>query len=382
MTKMRVGLKVYSNDWYLKYNLSYTQAADLLSEWGVNFVIAQSKVLPMPDTAVKSEVPPELMERYQSYDDVKFREALRKNNIEYWATTLFFMDRVALEENPTYKAYGENGKPMQQIDWYEGIPPTMQKHVDFKSSLYENAVRILQPDGIHFGFMRWPQFWELWMPEHKRSELIEYSFDKISLKRFMEDRNVDLPSLEAYQAAEWIKANAYAEWVDWKCDVVRLVIKQVKDNCAAIKSDIKTALNTVPFGKADYDNAEEQVYGQSFEKLSGVIDLFEVMAYHQILKRPVEWIPQIGREVKARSERTTVCTLQGEPLYTEGMHASYGRKTSIDIAEFQSAVEAVVNEPSIDGLVLFTWADLLKQVYVDKDTRKVDILKAAARARG
>lgn len=220
------------------------------------------------------------------------------------------------------------------------------------------------------------------MPEHKRSELIEYSFDKISLKRFMEDRNVDLPSLDAYQAAEWIKANAYTEWVDWKCDVVRLVIKQVKDNCAAIKSDIKTALNTVPFGKADYDNAEEQVYGQSFEKLSGVIDLFEVMAYHQILKRPVEWIPQIGREVKARSERTTVCTLQGEPLYNEGMHASYGRKTSIDIAEFQSAVEAVVAEPSIDGLVLFTWADLLKQVYVDKDTRKVDILKAAARARG
>ena len=80
---MKIGLKVYSNDWYLKYNLSYTQAADLLSEWGVNFIIAQSKVLPMPDTAVKSEVPPELMDRYLAYDDVKFREALSKNDIEY-----------------------------------------------------------------------------------------------------------------------------------------------------------------------------------------------------------------------------------------------------------------------------------------------------------
>ncbi len=163
---------------------------------------------------------------------------------------------------------------------------------------------------------------------------------------------------------------------------MRLVIKQVKDRCAAIKGDIKTALNTVPFGKKDYENAEEEVYGQSPEKLADVIDLFEVMAYHQILKRPVEWIPRIGQEIKSRSNQTTVCTLQGEALYNEGMHASYGRKADIEIAEFERAVEAVVAEPAVDGLVLFTWADLLKQVYVDKDTRKVDILRAAARARG
>jgi len=380
--KMKIGLKVYSNDWYLKYNLSYTQAADLLSEWGVNFIIAQSKVLPMPDTAVKSEVPPELMDRYLAYDDVKFREALSKNDIEYWATTLFFMDRVALESNPSYKAYGDDGKPMQQIDWYEGIPPTMQKHVDYKCGLYEDAVRILQPDGIHFGFMRWPQFWELWMPEHKRSDFIEYSFDKVSLKRFMQDRNLKVPDLDAYKAAEWIKQNAYDKWVDWKCGVVCAVIKQVKDACSKIKPDIKTALNTVPFGKNDYENTEEEVFGQSFEKLSDVIDLFEVMTYHQILKRPVDWIAEIGREVKLRSERTTVCTLQGEPLYLDGMHASYGRKQTIDIKEFESAVATVVNEKTIDGLVLFTWADLLKQVYVNQDNRKVDILKAAARGRG
>ena len=182
MTKMKVGLKVYSNDWYLKYNLSYTQAADLLCDWGVNFIISQSKVLPMPDTAVKSEVPPEYAERYSSYDDVKFRRALADKEIEYWATTLFFMDRDALDKNPVYKAFGSDGNPMDQIDWYEGIPPTMQKHVIQKCKLYEEAVRILQPDGIHFGFMRWPQFWELWMPEQKREDFIEYSFDKISLR--------------------------------------------------------------------------------------------------------------------------------------------------------------------------------------------------------
>lgn len=381
MAKFKVGLKVYSNDWYLKYNLSYQQAADLLKEWGVDFIIAQSKVLPMPDTAVKSEVPAELAERYAAYDDREFRRALAGNEIEYWATTLFFMDRVQLEKHPEYKAIGKDGKPMQQIDWYEGIPPTMQEHVDYKCGLYKEATRILQPDGIHFGFMRWPQFWELWMPEHKHSDFVEYSFDQISLNRFQEARDIHLPSLEPQKAALWIGKNAREEWVDWKCDVVRDVIKQVKDTCAELKIDIRASLNTVPFGKNDYQNAEEEVYGQSFEKLADVIDMFEVMAYHQILMRPVDWIAAIGEEVKTRSGKTTVCTLQGDPLYLDGMHASYNRKKSIDIDEFEKAVQAVVDTSCIDGMVLFTWADLLKQVYVDHDPRKVDILKAASAAR-
>ena len=257
----------------------------------------------------------------------------------------------------------------------------MQKHVIQKCKLYEEAVRILQPDGIHFGFMRWPQFWELWMPEQKREDFIEYSFDKISLSQFQEERNITLPSLDPLQAAQWINKHARDEWTDWKCDVVYNVIKQVKGACSAHKIDIRTSINTVPFGKADYENAEEEVYGQSFEKLSSVIDMFEVMAYHQILKRPVDWIARIGKEVRSRSGKTTVCTLQSDPLYLDGMHTSYERKRTIDIEEFESAVEAVVNETSIDGIVFFTWSDLLKQVYEDHDSRKVDILKAAARAR-
>ena len=82
MALFEVGMKVYSNDWYLKYNLSYEEAARTLKDWGVSFVLAQSRTLPMVDTAVKSEVPPELAERYSTYDDRKFRDALAKEGIE------------------------------------------------------------------------------------------------------------------------------------------------------------------------------------------------------------------------------------------------------------------------------------------------------------
>src|SRR5580658_8632126 len=85
-----VGMKSYDNDWYLRFNLSYDAAAALLSDWGVTFVIAQSRALPMPDSAVKSEVRPELKERFASYDDRKFRDALARRCILYIATCAMF----------------------------------------------------------------------------------------------------------------------------------------------------------------------------------------------------------------------------------------------------------------------------------------------------
>ena len=36
--------------------MSPVQAADLLADWGVSYVIAQSKLLPMPNSAVTSAV--------------------------------------------------------------------------------------------------------------------------------------------------------------------------------------------------------------------------------------------------------------------------------------------------------------------------------------
>ena len=151
MARSHVGMKVYDNDWYLKYELSYAAAAELLSDWGVTFVIAQSRLLPMPDSAIKSEVPPDLAERYATYEDRKFRDALAARGIKYYASALMFFDPAALRAEPSLEAIGSDGLPMPTIDWYVGIPPTKQRHVANKIRTIERAVRALEPDGIHLG---------------------------------------------------------------------------------------------------------------------------------------------------------------------------------------------------------------------------------------
>ena len=226
MSPYRLGMKVYDNDWYLKHGLDYDAAAALLADWGVGFVITQSRLLAMPDSAVKSEIEPHLAARYAAYDDRKFRDALGKRGIQYIASCLMFFDPAALAADPSLAAIGNDGLAMPKIDWYVGIPPTRQRHVARKLAAIEAAVRAYEPDGIHLGFTRWPGFWELWMPHHKRADFPEYSYDGESLDRFVAETGVALPTREPKAAATWIDANARDAWTRWKCRVVVDVIRR------------------------------------------------------------------------------------------------------------------------------------------------------------
>jgi len=375
-----VGVKIYDNDWFLKYRLGYREAARLLRDWGVSFVLAQSRFLPMPDSAVESEVPPDLAGLYASCDDRAFRDALADEGIDYWAAACMFFDPQALQADPSLRPLGSDGLPMEKIDWYVGIPPSMERFIARKVAAIEGAVRELEPAGVFLSFTRWPGFWELWGPPHTRYDFPEYSFDIHTLDRFVAEAGVGLPTREPAQAAAWIGAHAREGWTSWKCRVVVEVIRQVKAACRRVKRDVRIMLNTVPFGRDDFDQAQEEVFGQRVEWLADVVDIFEVMTYHQILKRPVGWIPRIGEEVRRRSGRTTVCTLQARPLYLDGLYARDRRSPTLDPGEFAEAVRAVEGS-GVDGVVVFVWSDLLEEVLRNNDTRRVDALRAAAEGR-
>lgn len=380
MASFDVGMKVYDNDWYLKYGLSYDEAAGCLRDWGVTFVLAPSKVAPMPDSAVKSEVAPELAERYAAYDDRMFRNALSRYEIEYWSAVCMFFDPPALQMDPALCPVGSDGRPMEKIDWYVGIAPSHEAHISRKVAAIERVVEELEPDGVFMAFTRWPGFWELWTPHHERQEFPEYSYDAHTLQRFSREAGLALPVLPPAEVARWLDTCARDTWTDWKCGLIFDVVRQVKEAGARLKPGLRIMLNTVPFGADDFLRAGECVFGQRWEALSTVVDVFEVMAYHQILKRPVSWITAIGEEVKARSGRKTVCTLQAKPLYVDGMHAQERRSSTLEVEEFAAMVQAV-EKSSIDGIVVFVWSDFLDQVLGKNDRRRIDVIEASASRR-
>ena len=68
----RVGMKIYDNVWYLRHRLEPEEAADILAGMGVTFVLAQSRILPMQDTAIESEVSAAEAARFATLDDALF----------------------------------------------------------------------------------------------------------------------------------------------------------------------------------------------------------------------------------------------------------------------------------------------------------------------
>lgn len=365
------GTKIYSFDWFWKYNLSYTQAVERIKALGMDYVIALSKYLPMSNSAVDSEIPREKRALMEGYDDLAFRQALQSQGIAYFGGCNFFFDP------PTMKKHGnipvdEDGQLHTPIDWYYGACPTCESYVEEKITQIEIAMERLKPDGIFLGFTRFPGFWELWLPETQQANWKEYCFCERCVGKFKRHSGVHVPLNES--PGKWIKANVRDEWTAFKCQVIYDVIFKVRSRIQKINPSAKIILNTVPFNPEQYANAGKEVFAQDPKLLSDIVDIFEVMCYHQILGRDPRWIAQAGEYFKKITEKMTVCTIQVKPLYLGGMHARKGRAQSITPQEFTDALHAVKNAP-VDGCALFTWTDLLAQNVETNDMRYSDAVK-------
>lgn len=66
-------------------------------------------------------------------------------------------------------------------------------------------------------------------------------------------------------------------------------------------------------------------------------------------------------------------TAQGQPLYTEGMHAGKGRAETVTSDDFKSALQSV-KDSEADGAVVFTWSDFLHKEYDEHDGTMVKIV--------
>jgi hypothetical protein len=231
----------------------------------------------------------------------------------------------------------------------------------------------LDPDGIHLGFVRWPGFWEIWLPDVDRAKMPDYCYSPQTLRRFCEAANVDLPVDNAVEAASLIAERYRVQWRDWKCGSTVSAIGQIRRAVQTKRAGTRIAINTLPFFQKDLENAVEEVFGQDIARLSEVVDVFEVMSYHQIQRRDVLWPAEVGSDIKRRTSKQVICTLQAKALYLEGMHAGRGRTTSISSDEFAHAVDEL-EKSVVDGICVFTFSQLLERRETDQGRRMVERL--------
>jgi hypothetical protein len=364
-----VAVKNYGFEWYLQYGLSEAEAARAMVSHGIDWVAVQNLLDPLPTSAVIQVLPG------PPYDDVRFREALKENGLKVYEATAVFFRPDDYAAHPDRRPVDAQGRVMDQVGWYVGLCPTNPSHLSERVAAMEETTSALEPDGVFLSFIRYPGFWELWMPETDRDQISEYCFCDRCLARFGADTGHVLPDGPTAQRSAIILNELRTEWTRWKCDVIAGVIEALGDAARRVRPSVDVLINGVALGRTDFGNAVSEVLGQEPEAIGTVADAIELMFYHQIMRRdPVAWIEQLTAEIRPRTDMTLLACLQGKPDYLEGVYQAGHRNPTIPFEEYVDALRAVAHSPA-DGVMVYHWIDFLENE-VRGDGRRVEALRA------
>ncbi len=352
--KRIVAVKSYGFEWMNTYRLSADDAAAKLEALGVTWLLVQNLLDPLPGSAV-DQAPPAA-----GYDDRRFRDALRSHGLRIFEATAVFFQPSALRNDPSLRPIDESGAPFAQFGWYAGLCPSSPEYLSSRAALCEEVVSTLEPDGIFLSFIRFPGFWEMWMPETPRSTIREYCFCARCTAKFEADTGNALPVGPIARRAAILQHELRDEWTRWKCGVVTDTVATLRAAAQRVRPGVEVMINGLALGRGDYGNAVMEVLGQDIAALSGPADHFELMFYHQILRRdPVPWIRSMTAEARGRTSRTLLACLQGRADYVQPMYAAGRRRPEIPIEEFEAAVDAVAGSAA-DGVMVYHWKDFLE----------------------
>lgn len=355
-----VGVKAYGWEWANDLGMSMADAAQTMRSQGINTVLAQNLIDPLPTSAV-DQAPP-----LTGYDDYQWTQTLRENDLTVYQTTAFFFDPAEYAAHPELRGIDQWGREAEQFGWYRGINPTDPDYLERKIDKVCRAVETTKPDGLFLSFFRFPGFWELWLPDApgfegtKRRDIAEFGFDPRSLRAFADATGIEVGAKERGLAAQEILANHHAAWVAWKTGWLVEVAAQVKEAVESVHPGTTLMLNGFGLGEQDFGAASREVLGQDLTQLSEVIDVIELMFYFQIQKRdPLTWIPERIREARQMSGLPILADLQAGAEYLDAIYDPGRRQREITAEDWLRALQGV-DLSGADGVLIYSWRDLLR----------------------
>lgn len=348
-----VGVKAYGWDWSTVHGFSMKEAARRMVAQGIDWALVQNLIDPLPGSAVDQQPPA------GEYGDREWVATLQDEGRRVYQSTAVFFSPVDFDASPDLRPVDQYGRTFEPFSWYVGICPTHPDYAGRKIERLSQAVRSTKPDGVFLSFIRFPGFWEMWLPEVDRRGIREYCFCERCMTTFARDTSTELP---AGGPAAWrvaLTGELRARWTAWKCAWIGSVAHRLRQAALREMPGLDFILNGFGLGTTDFDNAVEEVLSQRFSDLDAAIDHYELMFYFQILKRdPLQWIPQRVAQARQQTTRTVLACLQGAAEYLEPMYAQGARRREITAEEWTNALRAVAQSHA-DGILTYSWRDLL-----------------------
>ena len=242
------AMKVYDLQWFTSFGMDYDQAADALADDGIDTVLTQNRLDPLPPSGVdQTRYLNAHHVRLSEYDDSAWLDALRNCGLQVLETTATLFDPAALARFPGARPVNALGEPDAGTDWYTGVCPTDDDYLHWKIGLLGRVARELRPDGLFLQFMRYPGFWEnwTWNPGYVFTGADRYCFCDRCRTLFAQSQNIELPHGDVAAQSAAILSQHRAVWTQWRSARVVEIIARIKREASL--GDQKIMLNTLPF---------------------------------------------------------------------------------------------------------------------------------------
>lgn len=360
MSQRELAVKSYGWEWITDMGMTMPSAAARLARQGFDTVLTQNLIDPLPGSAVEQQPPTE------GYDDGEWTQHLHEAGLTVYQTTAFFNDPEALARPGANVPIDQHGRPFERFGWYAGVNPCDEAYVDGKIELIGQAIEASKPDGLFVSFFRWPGFWEMWLPDApgfvgtRREDILEFSFDDVTLARFEEHTGLTLPAGGTAAKAAVLLNELRDEWSAFKSSVLQDIMRRLRARVDEAHPGVTFMLNGFGLGDQDFGGVTREVLAQRIEDLEEHFDVIELMFYFQISKRdPSTWIPERIAEARRQTGKTLWADLQAGAEYLEPLYEAGKRERVITPEQWREAVTAV-ERSGADGLLVYSWRDLLR----------------------
>ncbi len=254
-----------------------------------------------------------------------------------------------LERRPDLWPILATGERRGQMEWYNGVIPSDPTYNEARISLAAHLMSEFGFDGFALDFVRWPMHWELELRPGRPAPL-DSSYDPLSVRRFRDWANVDIPiDAVASEVAAVVFDRYPGQWIDFKCWVITDFVERMSARLRA------SSPRAIPIALCIVPESSEWV-GQRLGDLARVADILCPMSYHAVLHRRPPWVIENVREALSLAPGQVAPILQIE---TDGQEFGADLGTPVSDQEFEFILGGTLQE-AVAGVFLFTGTDLAR----------------------
>ena len=292
---------------------------------------------------------------YQSPD---FVTAIHRAGMKIYAEFACFVGEQWWQTVPASRPITADGLPLAKSKWYCGVNPATAQVRQAQLAAFERLLADYPLDGVWLDFIRWPCHWEGRDPDRPQT-----SFDPDTLAQFSRDTGIALPEGDVVTLAQTVLTRYGAAWTAWRCEQVTAWVAEARNILQRLRPEAILGLFGVPWRLEDYDGAIWRIVGQDYRRLAPHVDLFSPMVYHKLCGRSIGWIGRVTEEVQALSHKPVWPIIQSVDV-----------PTPLSAAEYGQALDAALQTPASEGVIVFTLKGML-------DEAKLSITRAKFQGR-